>query len=208
MSFNRGIELDEHKLMIAVLLLLGILIVPVPAGAWGNPGSGVPSSSSTSSETNIQITTSRTYDSGSSYSTFGGASAYPHKSVQTDKPYNAPDPMAPPVLDSQEIASATSTRLIATPGIQISNMFYVSNIPRTVSSCSLGEEVSIFFDIRNIGQIYCYEWYPNGELRAQKIGREAYSDTQEQSFYGDSRGLHTLQYYCSGWSNYIYIYVV
>jgi len=26
-------------------------------------------------------------------------------------------------------------------------------------------------------------------------------------FYGDSPGWHTLQYYCSGWSNYIYVYV-
>ena len=113
--------------------------------------------------------------------------------------------MAPPVLESQEIDSATSIRLITTPGFQISNLYYVSNIPRTVSSCSLGEEVPIFLDIRNGGQLYNYEWSPNGELRTQEIGNVAYSGMQEQYFYGDSRGLHIMQYYCNGWSNYIYI---
>jgi hypothetical protein len=205
-----GIELNKLYLLISVALLLGIVILPASCqDSIGPPGSGMPSSSSTSGGTNIQITTSRNYDSGSSFSTFGGASAYPHKSsVQIGKRYEVPDPMAPPVLGPQEIASGTSTRLIINPEIEISNMFYVNNIPRTVSSCRLGEEVPIFLDIRNNGRLYSYEWYPDGKLHTQDIGNVAYSGIKEQSFSGDSRGLHALQYYCNGWSNYIYIYVV
>jgi hypothetical protein len=86
-------------------------------------------------------------------------------------------------------------------------MFYINNYPLTVSSCDLGEEVPIILDIRNRGYLYGYEWYPNGELHTNKIGNIA-PGTKEQSFYGDSHGLHILQYYCNEWSNYIYIYVV
>lgn len=186
--------MNRLRLLISVVLLFGIVLLPASAEhKIGPPGSGVPSPSGTSSG-NIQITTSRTY-SGSSFSTFGGASATPSKSVQMTKANEIPIPMAPPALDPQEIASATSTRLIGNPGIQTSNMFYVSKYPLTVSSCSLGDEVPILFDLKNIGHLYSYEWYPDGELHTNEIGDIAYSGTQERSFYGDSPGLHTLQYF-------------
>jgi len=187
--------------MISIILIAAFFILPVSGGPIiGPPGSGKPSPSSTSGSSDIQITKSINYNTGGQ--SFGGASAYSGSSI------NIPTPMTPPELNSQEAASATGTRLITYPGIEIYNNFYVSNPPTTVISCVLGQEVPLFLDLGRNGNLYSYEWYPNGKLDAQNLGNIAYSGRIKQSFYGDSRGWHILQYYCNGWSNYIYIRVL
>jgi hypothetical protein len=65
----------------------------------------------------------------------------------------------------------------------------------------------MWLDVRSYGPLYTYEWYPNGKLVSNYIGNLPYPSWQKMWFYGDAPGWHTLQYYCNGWSNYIYVYV-
>ena len=61
--------------------------------------------------------------------------------------------------------------------------------------------------IKDMDPLYTYEWYPDGRLVTQYLGNIPYPGWQKMWFYGDAPGWHTLQYFCNGWSNYIYVYV-
>jgi hypothetical protein len=57
------------------------------------------------------------------------------------------------------------------------------------------------------GNIWFYEWYPSGSLDVQYAGYSYYPGWYKRWFVADVPGWHILQYYCNGWSNYVYIYV-
>jgi len=103
--------------------------------------------------------------------------------------------------------SPTLTAIIVPPGTSSPNKFYVPYTPSTVASCYFGQWLSLWLNIQGTGQLYSYEWYPNGRLVSQYLTSIRSPSWQKMWFNGDAAGWHTLQYYCSGWSNYIYIYV-
>jgi Chaperone of endosialidase len=100
-----------------------------------------------------------------------------------------------------------SAYMIVPPGSSASNLFYIPYYPSTVASCYFGQWIPMWLDVKGYGPIYSYEWYPNGKLVSQYLSNIAYPSWQKMWFYGDASGWHTLQYYCNGWSNYIYVYV-
>lgn len=103
--------------------------------------------------------------------------------------------------------SPTLTAIIVPPGTSAPNKFYVPYTPSTVASCYLGQWLPLWLNVRGTGQLYSYEWYPSGRLVSQYLTNIRSRGWQKMWFNGDSAGWHTLQYYCSGWSNYIYVYV-
>jgi hypothetical protein len=103
--------------------------------------------------------------------------------------------------------SPTLTSIIVPPGTSSPNKFYVPYSPSTVSSCYFGQWLPIWLNVQSSGPLYSYEWYPNGRLVSQYLTNIRNPSWQKMWFNGDAAGWHTLQYYCGGWSNYIYIYV-
>ncbi|HSD58165.1 MAG TPA: hypothetical protein VLB04_08280, partial [Methanotrichaceae archaeon] len=73
--------------------------------------------------------------------------------------------------------------------------------------CNFGQWLPMWLDVRGSGPLYSYEWYPDGRLVTQYLAYVPYPSWQKMWFNGDAPGWHTLQYYCNGWSNYIYVYV-
>jgi hypothetical protein len=103
--------------------------------------------------------------------------------------------------------SPTLTAIIVPPGSSSPNKFYVPYSPSTVASCNFGQWLPLWLNVQGTGQLYSYEWYPSGRLVSQYLTNIRYPGWQKMWFNGDAPGWHTLQYYCNGWSNYIYIYV-
>jgi len=103
--------------------------------------------------------------------------------------------------------SPTLTSIIVPPGTSSPNKFYVPYSPSTVASCNFGQWLPLWLNVQGTGQLYSYEWYPSGRLVSQYLTNIRYPNWQKMWFNGDATGWHTLQYYCNGWSNYIYIYV-
>lgn len=64
----------------------------------------------------------------------------------------------------------------------------------------------MWLQISSSGPLWIYEWYPNGELSVKYLGYSS-AGWNKKWFNGDVPGWHILQYYCNGWSNYIYVYV-
>lgn len=104
-------------------------------------------------------------------------------------------------------SSYTSTYMVVPPGIQIINQFYIPYAPSTVAGCNFGQWLPMWMDVKGWGPLYTYEWYPDGKLVTDYPAYVQYPGWQKMWFNGDAPGWHTLQYYCNGWSNYIYIYV-
>jgi hypothetical protein len=105
-------------------------------------------------------------------------------------------------------ATATASAYMVVPqGTSAPNKFYIPYSPSTVASCYYGQWVPMWLDVRGYGPLYSYEWYPDGRLVTQYLANVPYPSWQKMWFYGDAPGWHTLQYYCNGWSNYIYVYV-
>ena len=100
-----------------------------------------------------------------------------------------------------------STYMVVPPEVSTTNKFYVPYVPSTVAGCYLGQWLPMWMDIRGWGPLYSYEWYPNGRLETKTLAYVQYPGWQKMWFNGDAPGWHTLQYYCNGWSNYIYVYV-
>jgi hypothetical protein len=105
------------------------------------------------------------------------------------------------------MAVAPDTRMIVPPGVSAPNLFYIPYYPSTVASCNFGQWISMYLDISGSGPLYSYEWYPDGRLISKQLTYVPYPSWQKMWFYGDAPGWHTLQYYCNGWSNYVYAYV-
>jgi hypothetical protein len=100
-----------------------------------------------------------------------------------------------------------STYMVVPPGVTTPNKFYVPYSPSTVAGCNFGQWLPMWLDVSGTGPLYMYEWYPNGKLVSKYMASIRYPGWQKMWFNGDAAGWHTLQYYCNGWSNYIYVYV-
>lgn len=149
------------------------------------------------------------------------------ESLGIQAPAVAASTQAPPSSESSQLLMATSessaratgpstnaistsptlTAIIVPPGTSAPNKFYVPYSPSTVTSCNFGQWLPLWLNIQGTGQLYSYEWYPSGRLVSQYLTYIRYPGWQKMWFNGDATGWHTLQYYCNGWSNYIYIYV-
>ncbi|MFB3766127.1 MAG: hypothetical protein ACE14P_12905 [Methanotrichaceae archaeon] len=103
--------------------------------------------------------------------------------------------------------SPSLTAIIVPPGTSSPNKFYVPYAPSTVASCYFRQWLPLWLNVQGTGPLYSYEWYPGGRLVSQYLTNIRYPGWQKMWFNGDAAGWHTLQYYCSGWSNYIYVYV-
>ncbi len=104
-------------------------------------------------------------------------------------------------------ATGPTYKLVVPPGGFVSNKLYVSYAPQTVASCYLYAYLPLWLQTSSAGNIWFYEWYPNGMLDTNYAGRIYYPGWYKRWFYADVPGWHVLQYYCNGWSNYVYIYV-
>ncbi len=104
-------------------------------------------------------------------------------------------------------ATYASTYMVVPPGISTPNGFYIPYTPSTVAGCNFGQWLPMWMDVSGYGPLYSYEWYPDGRLVTQYLAYVPYPGWQKMWFNGDAPGWHTLQYYCNGWSNYIYVYV-
>jgi Chaperone of endosialidase len=114
---------------------------------------------------------------------------------------------AAPSTMAAQMTMTTSAYMIVPPGTSAPNLFYIPYYPSTIASCYFGQWVPMWLDVKGYGPLYSYEWYPNGKLASQYMANIPFPSWQKMWFYGDAPGWHTLQYYCNGWSNYIYVYV-
>jgi hypothetical protein len=103
--------------------------------------------------------------------------------------------------------SPTYTQVIVPPGGYAPNSLYVSYAPQTVVGCNLYANLLLWMKTGTSGEIWFYEWYPNGMLQTNFAGSVYYPGWYKRWFFADVPGWHILQYYCNGWSNYAYIYV-
>lgn len=174
-------------------LLALILFVLLIGGAWAQP---TPTTTPPNPESlGIQIPQPTT-----------GAQA-PPTSESSQALVSASEASARAAAPSPQAAAVASTYMIVPPGTSAPNKFYIPYSPSTVASCYFGQWLPMWLDIRGSGPLYGYEWYPNGRLVTQYLAYISYPGWQKMWFYGDAPGWHTLQYYCNGWSNYIYVYV-
>lgn len=107
-------------------------------------------------------------------------------------------------------ATATSpvyTQVIVPPGGYAPNSLYVSYAPQTLAGCNLYANLPLWLSAASSGNIWFYEWYPRGSLNINYAGYAYYPSWFKRWFYADVPGWHILQFYCGGWSNYVYIYV-
>ena len=114
---------------------------------------------------------------------------------------------APPYGTTAGPSTYASTYMVVPPEVSTTNKFYVPYVPSTVAGCYLGQWLPMWMDVRGRGPLYSYEWYPNGRLDTRYLAFLQNPGWQKMWFNGDAPGWHTLQYYCNGWSNYIYVYV-
>lgn len=103
--------------------------------------------------------------------------------------------------------SPTYARMIVPTGTYAPNSLYVFYAPQTTAGCHLYANLPLWMKTASSGNVWFYEWYSNGMLNAQHAGYVSYPGWYKRWFYADVPGWHILQYYCNGWSNYIYIYV-
>jgi len=98
-------------------------------------------------------------------------------------------------------------QVIVPPNEHAPNHLYVSRASQTVAGCYIYAKLPLWMEISDPGDIWFYEWYQNGHLETDYAGH-AYSPRWfKRWFYPNIPGWHTLQFYCEGWSNYVYIYV-
>jgi hypothetical protein len=119
--------------------------------------------------------------------------------------YAAEGPARSPAPEAQ-FSDQTVMRMILPPGGSAFNRFYVPYVPQTIASCSIYGWLPTWLQVSSSGPVWGYEWYPGGWLNCQFLGY-ASPGWHKRWFYGDDPGWHILQYYCNGWSNYIYVYV-
>jgi hypothetical protein len=114
---------------------------------------------------------------------------------------------AAPEGTAKATATSTSTQMVVPQGVAAPNYLYIPYYPSTTAGCYFGQWIPMWMDVRGSGPLYVYEWYPDGRLVSSYLAYISYPGWQKMWFYGDAVGWHTLQYYCNGWSNYIYVYV-
>jgi hypothetical protein len=96
--------------------------------------------------------------------------------------------------------------MVLPQGVAVTNKLYVSYAPQTVAGGELYGWLPMWLFTSESGPIWFYEWYPSGKLSVNYLGYSS-GGWQKKWFYAETSGWHILQYYSSGWSNYIYIYV-
>ena len=111
-----------------------------------------------------------------------------------------------PVMKSTA-SSPIYNQVIVPSGGYVQNSLYISYAPQTVASCDLYANLPLWLKTSKTGNIWFYEWYPSGALDTQYAGNVYSPGWYKRWFIADVPGWHILQYYCNGWSNYIYIYV-
>ena len=104
-------------------------------------------------------------------------------------------------------SNSVYSKMVIPPGGYAQNRLYISYVPLTVASCNLYANLPLWMKISGAGDIWFYEWYPNGMLDTQFAGNVYYPGWYKRWFFADVPGWHILQYYCNGWSNYVYVYV-
>ncbi len=173
------------------ILAMALLMMFLIANAWAQPTPSMPPSPESMGLQAPQPTASTT--------------AVPQsESGQVTSTTAASAQVAAP---SAEATATASAYMVVPQGISAPNKFYIPYSPSTTASCYYGQWVPMWLDIRGYGPLYGYEWYPDGKLVTQYLANIPYPSWQKMWFYGDAPGWHTLQYYCNGWSNYIYVYV-
>ena len=70
-----------------------------------------------------------------------------------------------PVMKST--ASSSTYKLVVPSGGYAQNSLYVSYAPQTVASCNLYANLPLWLKTSQSGNIWFYEWYPNGMLDTQ-----------------------------------------
>ena len=110
-----------------------------------------------------------------------------------------------PVMKSTA-SSQIYNQVIVPSGGYVQNSLYISYAPQTVASCDLYANLPLWLKTSKTGNIWFYEWYPDGALDTQYAGNVYSPGWYKRWFIADVPGWHILQYYCNGWSNYIYIY--
>jgi hypothetical protein len=106
----------------------------------------------------------------------------------------------------ESVTGQTYTRMVVPSGTYSPNSLYISYASQTIAGCYLYNSLPIWVQNSRSGPLWFYEWYPDGRLEANYLGT-TYPGWYRWWFYADSPGWHILQYYCNGWSNYIYVYV-
>ncbi|HWQ19086.1 MAG TPA: hypothetical protein VN455_04855 [Methanotrichaceae archaeon] len=99
-----------------------------------------------------------------------------------------------------------SARLVLPGGAATYNRLYISSADQTTAGADQYTYLPIWLQVYRTGPIWLYEWYPDGHLDVNSLGY-AYPGWYKKWFLADTPGWHIMQYYCNGWSNYIYIYV-
>jgi hypothetical protein len=173
------------------IILLALLTIFLIANAWAQPTPSTPPSPESLGLQAPQPTAS--------------TSAVP--SSESGKMVSTTQASAQAAAPSVQATATASTYMVVPQGTSAPNKFYIPYSPSTVASCYYGQWVPMWLDIRGYGPLYMYEWYPNGRLVSSYMSNIPYPSWQKMWFYGDATGWHTLQYYCNGWSNYIYVYV-
>jgi len=103
--------------------------------------------------------------------------------------------------------SLTYDLVIVPPGGYAPNKLYVSYAPQTVAGCYLYANLPLWMDTASSGNIWFYEWYESGHVEINYAGHVDHPGWFKWRFFADVPGWHILQFYCNGWSNYVYIYV-
>lgn len=178
------------------ILALALLMIILIANAWAQP---TPPSTPPSPESMGLQAPQPTASTTAVPPSESGQIVY---ATQASAQAAAPSPQSTAVSGTY-----ASTYMVVPPGTSAPNKFYIPYSPSTVASCYYGQWVPMWLDVRGYGPLYTYEWYPNGRLVSQYMANIPYPSWRKMWFYGDAPGWHTLQYYCNGWSNYIYVYV-
>jgi hypothetical protein len=178
------------------MLILALLMIILIANAWAQP---TPPSTPPSPESMGLQAPQPTASTTAVPPSESGQMVY---ATEAAAQAAAPSPQATAVSGAY-----ASTYMVVPPGTSAFNKFYIPYSPSTVASCYYGQWVPMWLDVRGYGPLYTYEWYPNGRLVSKYMANIPYPSWRKMWFYGDAPGWHTLQYYCNGWSNYIYVYV-
>jgi hypothetical protein len=133
----------------------------------------------------------------------------------TDKTLMPATDSSAPFASEGQFTDQAAMRMILPPVGSARNGFYVHYVHQTIAASSLYGWLPTWLQISSSSSgpawgygypVWGYEWYPSGRLDCQFLGY-ASPGWHKRWFYADEPGWHILQYYCNGWSNYIYIYV-
>lgn len=186
-------------LLIASLMLLSLCAMGQPDGYSTKASGGAPTPTTPTSPESLGLQMPSPTESSQAPSTQEASQGLMSSSQQLA--YSAPK--------GQKLTatSPTVTKLVVPPGGYAPNSLYVSYAPQTVAACYLYANLPLWMQTSGYGSAWFYEWYPNGQLDINYAGYISYPGWYKRWFFADVPGWHIMQYYCNGWSNYIYIYV-